>query len=114
MEHIPDVGLDDIQEDDENQREENIESEHEVIDEDGSKHVTVNQDGVTSDETDSESFSKSRNLNVRESTFVKGFKSRSVPLIGSHNVRGHFVMLIEAVMHLISCNSGQKGRQVLW
>lgn len=55
MEHIPDVGLDDIQEDDENQREENIESEHEV-DEDGSKHVTVNQDGVISDETDSESF----------------------------------------------------------
>lgn len=74
MEHIPDVGLDDIQEDDENQREENIESEHEV-DEDGSKHVTVNQDGVISDETDSESFSKSRNLNVRDSTFVKGFKS---------------------------------------
>lgn len=82
MEHIPDVGLDDIQEDDENQREENIESEHEV-DEDGSKHVTVNQDGVISDETDSESFSKSRNLNVSDSTFVKGFKSRSVPLIRS-------------------------------
>ena len=75
MEHIPDVGLEDIQEDDENQREENIESEHEVIDEDGSKHVTVNQDGVISDETDSESFSKSRNLNVRDSAFVKGFKS---------------------------------------
>lgn len=92
MEHIPDVGLDDIQEDDENQREENIESEHEV-DEDGSKHVTVNQDGVISDETDSESFSKSRNLNVRDSTFVKGFKSWSVPLIGSQIAWGSALIM---------------------
>lgn len=73
MEHIPDVGLGDIQEDDENQREENIESEHEVVDEDGPKDVTINQDGVISDETDSESFSKSRNRNVVGSTVVKGF-----------------------------------------
>lgn len=89
MEHIPDVGLGDIQEDDENQREGNIESEHEVVDEDGPKDVTINQDGVISDETDSESFSKSRNYrNVVGSTVVKGFKSWSVPLIWSQIASG--------------------------
>lgn len=89
MEHIPDVGLDDIQEDDENQMEENIESEHEVDDEGGPRHVTVNQDGVISDETDSESFSKSRNSTVVDSKVVKGFKFRSVLLIGSQTASGH-------------------------
>ena len=61
MEHIPDVGLQDIEEEDEEEIEEEIESENELDEEDAPK-VTFNQDGVTSDEIDMESFSKSHNF----------------------------------------------------
>jgi len=55
VEHIPDVGLQDIEEEDEEEIEEEIESENELDEEDAPK-VTFNQDGVTSDEIDMESF----------------------------------------------------------
>ena len=58
MEHIPDVGIQDIEEEDE----EEIESENELDEEDAPKDVTFNQDGVASDETDMEPFSKSGNV----------------------------------------------------
>lgn len=64
MEHIPDSGLQDIQEEDEDGAEEEIEeeinSEDELDEEDGSREGLLNQDGVTSDENDIEPFSKSR------------------------------------------------------
>ncbi|XP_068681070.1 peripheral-type benzodiazepine receptor-associated protein 1-like isoform X3 [Montipora foliosa] len=52
VEHIPDVGLGDIKEEDENEI--HNESEHVLDKEDGPKGLTVNQDGAISDETDSE------------------------------------------------------------
>ena len=64
VEHIPDSGLQDIQEEDEEGVEEEIDeeinSEDEFDDEDGSKEAMLNQDGVTSDDNDIEPFSKSR------------------------------------------------------
>ena len=41
------------------------------------------------------------------------YSSSQAILKPSQSVRGHFVTLIEVVMHLISCNPGHKGRQVL-
>ena len=61
VEHIPDGELQDIEEEDEEDIEEDIESEDEFDEEDAPKDARLNQDGVTSDETDMESFSKSRN-----------------------------------------------------
>lgn len=64
VEHIPDSGLQDIQEEDEEnvheEIEEEINSEDEFDEEDGSKEAMLNQDGVTSDDNDIEPFSKSR------------------------------------------------------
>ena len=60
MEHIPDSGLQDIQEEDEDGVEEEINSEDELDEEDGLREAMLNQDGVTSDENDIEPFSKSR------------------------------------------------------
>lgn len=64
VEHIPDSGLQDIQEEDEEGVEEDVEeeinSEDELDEEDGSRDAMLNQDGVTSDENDIEPFSKSR------------------------------------------------------
>lgn len=61
MEHIPDSGLQDIEEEDEGvEEEEEISSEDELDEEDGSREAMLNQDGVTSDENDIEPFSKSR------------------------------------------------------
>lgn len=64
MEHIPDSGLQDIQEEDEEnvheEIEEEINSEDEFDEDDGSKEAMLNQDGVTSDDNDIEPFSKSR------------------------------------------------------
>ena len=57
VEHIPDVGLQDIEEEDE-EIEEEIESENEFDEEDAPKNVTLHQDGMTSDDTDMELFSK--------------------------------------------------------
>ena len=61
VEHIPDVGLQDIEEEEDEEIEEEIESENEFDEEDAPKDVAFNQDGVTSDETDIELFSKSHN-----------------------------------------------------
>ena len=85
VEHIPDVGLQDIEEEDE-EIEEEIESENEFDEEDAPKHVTLNQDGVTSDDTDIELFSKSHNcknecLSV-SSKFSKGFMVEAVSCRG--------------------------------
>lgn len=60
MEHIPDVGLNDIKEEDEEEIEEEIESEDE-FDEETPKVLNLSQDGVVNEETDFEPFSKSRN-----------------------------------------------------
>ena len=64
VEHIPDSGLQDIQEEDEDgveeESEEEINSDDELDEEDGSREGLLNQDGVTSDENDIEPFSKSR------------------------------------------------------
>ena len=63
MEHIPDSGLQDIQEEDEQGVEDDVEdemsSEDELDEEDGSREAMLNQDGVTSDENDIELLSKS-------------------------------------------------------
>ena len=56
MEHIPDVGLNDIKEEDEEEIEEEIESEDEFDEEDAPK--VSSQDGVASEDTDFEPFSK--------------------------------------------------------
>ena len=56
MEHIPDVGLNDIKEEDEEEIEEEIESEDEFDEEDAPK--VSSQDGVASGDTDFEPFSK--------------------------------------------------------
>jgi len=62
VEHIPDSGLQDIQEEDEEGVQEEENSEDELDEEDGSREAMLNQDGVISDENDiTESFSKSRN-----------------------------------------------------
>ena len=61
MEHIPDVGLNDIKEEDEEEIEEEIESEYEFDEEETPKVLNLSQDGVASEETDFEPFSKSRN-----------------------------------------------------
>lgn len=81
VEHIPDVGLQDIEEEDE-ETEEEIESENEFDEEDAPKDVMLNQDGVTSDDTDIELFSKSHNcknecLSVSPK-FSKGFMVKAV------------------------------------
>ena len=63
MEHIPDSGLQDIQEEDEGAEEEieeEINSDDELDEENGSREAMLNQDGVTSDENDIEPFSESR------------------------------------------------------
>ena len=64
MEHIPDSGLQDIQEVDEEGVEEDVQeevnSEDDLDEEDGSREAMLNQDGVISDENDIEPFSKSR------------------------------------------------------
>lgn len=56
VEHIPDVGLQDIEEEDEAEIEEEIEEEHDSGNEfdkqDGSKETGFSQDGITSDEID--------------------------------------------------------------
>lgn len=56
VEHIPDVGLQDIEEEDEAEIEEEIEEEHdsgnEFDEQDGSKETGFSQDGITSDEID--------------------------------------------------------------
>lgn len=56
VEHIPDVGLNDIKEEDEEEIEEEIESEDEFDEEDAPK--VSSQDGVASEDTDFEPFSK--------------------------------------------------------
>ena len=65
VEHIPDSGLQDIQEEDEEavkgELEDERDSEKEFDEEDGPNEAMLNQDGVTSDENDIEPFSKSRN-----------------------------------------------------
>lgn len=61
VEHIPDVGLNDIKEEDEEEIEEEIESEDEFDEEDAPKVLNLSQDGVASEDTDFEPFSKSRN-----------------------------------------------------
>ena len=64
VEHIPDVGLQDIEEEDEEEKQEEMEEEHESENEfdeqGGSKETGFNQDGITSDENDIMPFSKSR------------------------------------------------------
>ncbi|PFX31720.1 RIMS-binding protein 2 [Stylophora pistillata] len=56
VEHIPDVGLQDIEEEDEEDMQEESEGEHdsenEFDEQDGSKETEFNQDGITSDEID--------------------------------------------------------------
>lgn len=64
MEHIPDVGLNDIKEEDEEEIEEEIESEDEFDEEDAPKVLNLSQDGVASEDTDFEPFSKSRSCLV--------------------------------------------------
>jgi len=61
VEHIPDVGLNDIKEEDEEEIEEQIESDDEFDEEDAPKVLNLSQDGVASEDTDFEPFSKSRN-----------------------------------------------------
>lgn len=61
VEHIPDVGLNDIKEEDEEEIEEEIESEDEFDEEDAPKVLNLSQDGVASEDTDFEPFSKSLN-----------------------------------------------------
>lgn len=61
VEHIPDVGLNDIKEEDEEEIEEEIESEDEFDEEDAAEVLNLSQDCVASEDTDFEPFSKSRN-----------------------------------------------------
>ena len=82
MEHIPDSGLQDIQEEDEEGVEEEIEedinSEDELDEEDGSREAMLNQDGVISDDNDIELFSKSGDCMIFPSSLCCSEFSRSV------------------------------------
>ena len=75
VEHIPDSGLQDIQEEDEEaaegEIEEEFDSENDFDEQDGSNEAMLNQDGVTSDENDIEPFSKSRNCCFEFTSNVK-------------------------------------------
>ena len=83
MEHIPDVGLGDIKEEDENEI--HNESEHVLDKEGGPKGLTVNQDGAISDETDSEFPRKSLNCTFHcVANFSKRFKILLITVYSEH------------------------------
>ena len=73
VEHIPDVGLEDIEEEEEHEIEEEIESQSEYDEEDAPKEMRLNQDGMASDETDMESLSKSHKCLHKCITFFASF-----------------------------------------